>query len=328
MSFRVFPSSLTTVLAGLCLLGIGACTPAEQDAKLTRKEGSKGSSASSSSGNSQDGVVAPTPVTGTYLTCALERLATESNPSSQMACALADAATHKKVDLEKLVLNPEFSLAPLPQIQISRLILNADPRWHILFTLKAASASEANTALKQGTVNFTAQSKDPAVKALITQNAKVTDALTATAQSVPESSLDGNSSQIQSLALASQTSNGQIQYACRGYSTTDKGFHLGRLLAGEDRCAFAYATSSERSAVFDYISAQVTQTWVTGSNGSIPTNALALGKEGNGSPQYLCRAQVASEGLVYGKIAQGYNGCNIYAVSGYIQVTSYEILAP
>lgn len=61
-------------------------------------------------------------------------------------------------------------------------------------------------------------------------------------------------------------------------------------------------------------------------DGLIPEGAVALGIESNGSFQYLCQAEVTGEGTILGKIAEGYDGCNIAASSGYQQINTYQVL--
>jgi hypothetical protein len=314
--------SLLGLSLSLCLF---ACQKTNNP-ELQRKEKNLTSSPNSDQVPETDKVTPPTSVTGTYLSCAIDRLASDADPSSQLACALVEASTQKKADLGQLVQNPDFSLSNSGTARVSRLVLNGDPRWHVLFTLRAENKTLANEALKGSQVQFRGTSKAASTPP-IQQQTSVTEALASHTNSPPPAAA-GLYTQIQALALSNVTSNGQTQYACRGYSSQDRGYHLGRVLGTANSCSFAYATSSENSPVFDYIALPPRPNWVALADGTIPTDALALGVEGNGSPQYLCRANVSAEGLVFGKIASGYGGCNIFASSGYILVTSYEILVP
>ncbi len=303
-----------------------ACNPQKSSDMSRGDRGqSSGSTPSSDASKDTDTVATPTPVTGTYLSCAIERLAAEADPQSQLACALVDATTQKKVDLSQRVVNPEFTLTSPEAVRVSRLLLASDPRWHVLFTIRGDSANQANEALKSSQLKFQGTSKD-GKNAPLSQKSTASEAV-ASAKASPPPVANGLYTKIQSLALSSVTSNAQTQYACRGLSTQDNGFHLGRVLGDEQSCSFAFATGSERSETFDYIALPTSPLWLSATNGTIPSTALALGFEGNNSPQYLCRASVSTEGLVFGKIAAGYAGCNIFASSGYIQVASYEILS-
>jgi len=312
------------VSVGLLIL-VSGCEPSKtQD--LTRTDSKKNTSSPSAETSTEpDGLVPPTPVTGTYLTCTIDRLASDADPSSQLACALVEASTQKKADLNRLVQNPEFSLKAPPSsgVRVSRRMLADDPRWHVLFTLKADSPSPANEALKTSELTFQGVNQGK----IVGQKIPVSEAVAAEKNSSPPSA-SGLYTKVQSLALSSVTSAGETQYACRGLSAQDQGHHLGRVLANSDRCSFAYATSSESSDTFDYIAFPATPNWLPAADGTVPANALPLGNEGDGNPQYLCRAFVSAEGLVFGKIAKGYGGCNIFANSGYILVTNYEILVP
>jgi hypothetical protein len=65
--------------------------------------------------------------------------------------------------------------------------------------------------------------------------------------------------------------------------------------------------------------------WAAAANGTIPTGAIAYGREGDGREQFVCRA--AWEGGTHlGKIVSGFDGCNIGYGGREVTVPQYEVL--
>jgi Protein of unknown function (DUF3421) len=64
--------------------------------------------------------------------------------------------------------------------------------------------------------------------------------------------------------------------------------------------------------------------WVRASNGFIPRNAWAVGREEYGAPLYLCRANFHG-GVHPGKIRRDFRGCTISYAGREITVPNYSV---
>jgi hypothetical protein len=65
--------------------------------------------------------------------------------------------------------------------------------------------------------------------------------------------------------------------------------------------------------------------WASAGKGEIPAAAIALGREADGRPQFVCRVTYA-KGMHLGRIAAGFGGCNIGYRGREVTLPSYEVL--
>jgi hypothetical protein len=65
--------------------------------------------------------------------------------------------------------------------------------------------------------------------------------------------------------------------------------------------------------------------WVTTSGGGIPQDSIPVGKESNGNPLFVCRANYGG-GVQLGKLAQGYDGCFVPFGGSELHLPNYDVL--
>lgn len=65
--------------------------------------------------------------------------------------------------------------------------------------------------------------------------------------------------------------------------------------------------------------------WMAAEKGSIPAEAIPLGREGDGRDQFVCRGGIRGSTQL-GKIAKGYRGCNVSYQGRGISLSAYEVM--
>ena len=65
--------------------------------------------------------------------------------------------------------------------------------------------------------------------------------------------------------------------------------------------------------------------WVSATGGAVPTGAVAHGREPDGRPQYICRAQSGS-GVHLGKVSHGSSGCVVVLRARAVTLPTYQVL--
>ncbi|MDR2601270.1 MAG: DUF3421 domain-containing protein [Spirochaetaceae bacterium] len=65
--------------------------------------------------------------------------------------------------------------------------------------------------------------------------------------------------------------------------------------------------------------------WVKASNGNIPDGAIPVGKEADGKPLYIARANYKN-GVHIGKVRKEFGAANIPYGGSEVKVTDYEVL--
>lgn len=65
--------------------------------------------------------------------------------------------------------------------------------------------------------------------------------------------------------------------------------------------------------------------WMAAEKGSIPADAIPLGREGDGRDQFVCRGGIRGSTQL-GKIAKGYRGCNVSYQGRGISLSAYEVM--
>jgi hypothetical protein len=259
-----------------------------------------------------------------YLLCAQEKSATATDFTSRLNCGAFDEISRKKLDLKTILDKPLFSFDNPQKITVTLEDRINDPDWHVLVSLKANDLPQIENFLRDSHIYLKGNSLD-------TKQARSLEAALNKILALPIAGLDfskGYYTQASSAALAGTLiNNTDAQLACAGLSAADTGVHLGRFVATSSKCIFAFGTGIEESAKLVFIAKSIGGTWMDGANRSIPATAIPLGKEGNGQAQFLCRATVGTQGQIYGKIAAGYDGCNLISQGGYLQVTTYQVLS-
>ena len=65
--------------------------------------------------------------------------------------------------------------------------------------------------------------------------------------------------------------------------------------------------------------------WVSANRGAVPEGAIAHGREPDGRPEYICRAESGS-GVHLGKVTQGSSGCVVVSRGRAVTLATYQVL--
>ncbi len=295
----------------------------KMSSKVETTDGEPGATEGSPAGENEK-VDPPTNISGAYFRCADEKIPNTTDTEARIVCGVFDDVSKQKADLTNFVEKPVFSLeVPAPALAQQRL-LSDDPEWHLVFIIKASDAVKVNKARSDGVIRL--KGVHPTTGENIELAAKISSVMRLSPIGIDLAS--GRYTPAQSEAVAGPELEAAVpQLACAGLSVSDSGVHLGRYLPQTKRCSFSYGVTVEDSANFMFIASSIGGVWLNGANASIPATAIPLGRDANGKVQHLCRATVPNQGVVLGKIATGYDGCNMAAPNGYIQVTSYQVLS-
>lgn len=256
------------------------------------------------------------------LSCIRDKVPSDVSPSSIIACAAIESASKSKADLSKFIEAPGFVLDIDPSVRVLQELIFTDPKWHVVLTLSHSSATTLLRAIDGASLKLIGTSvvdnKDFSISGKMSKIAVASSSL---------STSSGKYTSIASLAMEGAVVSGKFQKACVSKSTADAGLHIGRFLADSGNCTFAYGLGTEKGTNFLFIVSDSLASWKVSTNGAIPSGAIPIGYEYSGAPQYLCRAEVPNEGFIFGKFAQGYDGCNIAGISSYYRITSYLIFS-
>lgn len=115
--------------------------------------------------------------------------------------------------------------------------------------------------------------------------------------------------------------NGEPLFVCR--ASMNGGMHPGKIRNGFNGCNIGYGGREETVVSYQVFTGH--GRWTTAQFGAIPQGMIQAGREANGQPLGVCRAQW-SGGVHPGKIRNGFSGCNIGYGGREITVNVYEVL--
>ncbi len=309
----------TTVLGPPSNSPEGRAEDAETDESLKK---SKINSGEDNIG-SEKTLTPPASIDLAYLICALEKTASASDGKMRLACALNRETDKLKADTVDYVGQARFDLKVDPGITVTQKDISVDPQWHVLFFISATDPALLNKVLETGKLSLSGRDLKSARPAELVAN--LSQILLSPLPGLDMST--GNYTPSITAAFQGPLLATVPQLPCASITPSDKGIHLGRFNEKIGKCAFAYGVAVQESPNYVFIAAATGGTWLNGANKSIPATAIPLGKEGSGTPQFLCRATVANQGQILGKIATGFDGCNMATTTGYLQVNTYQVLS-
>ncbi len=127
---------------------------------------------------------------------------------------------------------------------------------------------------------------------------------------------------------AGYETNGQTLYICRVHLDVGnrQAISPGKIRPGFNGCNYGWS-GGERTE-YEYTVLRTVTTgwgWETASGGEVPDFAVVAGRDPNGRPLFVCRAQYRG-GLQLGKVRRAFRGCNIIYGGKEFPVYWYSVL--
>ena len=131
-----------------------------------------------------------------------------------------------------------------------------------------------------------------------------------------------------------QPPGNQPLFACRAqFAGPGKapGIHPGKTRPGFSGCNIGYGGAEVTVPTYEVLTSNVA--WNIARNGSVPPNAIVVGKEGpqdGGANLAMCRAiyPAGTGGMHIGKVRPGFSGCNIGWGGKEVTVPEYQVAIP
>jgi hypothetical protein len=111
-----------------------------------------------------------------------------------------------------------------------------------------------------------------------------------------------------------------VEYFCR--ASFYGSIQPGKTEVGWNVCTIGYGGASYSVSTYQTL----VPTWTSASGGSIPANSIAVGRDSDGTPFYLCRGSINPGDLFTGKLRTGYDGCYVPYELWEIHVANYDVL--